>query len=104
MNRFYLTYFGFTLFLLLLLITTTISMFVFKQKLYELKVEMSSIDNVTIEQKKLAAILEANRTLQHSPSYLKKIADTKLSARFTSVNQFVAFSDLKGSHRKSAIN
>ena len=104
MSRFFLTSFGSLLFLTILLITTTISMFVFKQKLHSLKIELSNLDSIVAEEKKHAAMLEASRTLQHSPSYLKKIADKKLSARFTNVNQFVAFSDLRASNRRIVAN
>lgn len=104
MFRLYLTSFGSLVFLVILLVTTTVSMFVFKQKLHSLKLELSNLDSIMIEQKKHAAMLEASRTLQHSPSYLKKIADKKLAARFTSVNQFVAFSDLRANDKKIMAN
>ena len=64
--------------------------------------ELSSLDSVISAEKKRASVLEANKTLQHSSGYLKKIADTKLVARFTNVKQFVAINDLK--NKKQSAN
>ena len=89
------TSFGAVVCLGILLITSTISMFVFKQKVHSLKMELSSLDSIISAEKKRSSVLEANKTLQHSSGYLKKIADTKLAARFTNVKQFVAINELK---------
>ena len=104
MARIYITYFGSAICLGILLITTTIAMFVFKQKLHGLKIELANIDSMINEEKKRSAMLEANKTLQHSSGYLKKIADKTLPARFTTVKQFVALNDLKPRNPRAVLN
>ncbi len=103
MSKIYMS-FGFMVFLAILLITSVVSMFVFKQKIHSLKAELMNLGSVIAMEKKKSIILEANRTLQHSSNYLKNIADSTLNARFTNVKQFVAINDLKYKNKSVAVN